>query len=447
MRLREFIEPNSKGKFLDMFEKFLPLAMHYLELKSLPKMKFQSIIQDTDQPTFGKYENGKNELHVALINRHPIDILRTVAHELAHYKQDLENRLKPNSGETGSDEENEAHALAGVVMRHFNKKYPEFLEDKPVVSESITNKINEAQTFDFEGNKQTILKFIDNVLNNRPNNRQYNPFYTLIVGDPKIGGASKLGLPDQFAASWKKYFQNPAFVGGAPEPWSQVNIGDKFTKATGDDRTLNFYITVDKEKDNIINFLKNLHKLANYLKPISDQYQTPIKFKTHSLLDSFIGHNDSLKVYYYEPKVKDLVVDATKKWLSDSGISTGSRSHEHGVDVKSGGGSFGQILSNHVYDTFTKLIQTNGTKYTPEQYFEWLKQHLPSLIQQVKQKEVAENFADGRNPQDKGDSARHGIRKGMTIAQLKKIRSSKTASPRKKQLAHWQINMRQGRKK
>lgn len=58
-----------------------------------------------------------------------------------------------------------------------------------------------------------------------------------------------------------------------------------------------------------------------------------------------------------------------------------------------------------------------------------------------------ENFQDGRNPQDKGDSARHGIPKKATIAQLKKIRSSKTASPRKKQLAHWQINMRQGKKK
>ena len=58
-----------------------------------------------------------------------------------------------------------------------------------------------------------------------------------------------------------------------------------------------------------------------------------------------------------------------------------------------------------------------------------------------------ENFIDGRNPQDKGDSARHGIPKKASIAQLKKIRSSKTASKRKKQLAHWQINMRTGRKK
>jgi len=55
-------------------------------------------------------------------------------------------------------------------------------------------------------------------------------------------------------------------------------------------------------------------------------------------------------------------------------------------------------------------------------------------------KEIRENFMDGKNPQDKGDMARHGL-KGKTIAQLKKIRSSKTASPRKKQLAHWYINM------
>lgn len=60
---------------------------------------------------------------------------------------------------------------------------------------------------------------------------------------------------------------------------------------------------------------------------------------------------------------------------------------------------------------------------------------------------VGENFADGRNPQDKGDSARHGIPKKASISTLKKIRSSDSASPRKKQLAHWQINMRQGRNK
>jgi hypothetical protein len=70
-----------------------------------------------------------------------------------------------------------------------------------------------------------------------------------------------------------------------------------------------------------------------------------------------------------------------------------------------------------------------------------------AYIEPPKTPKVEENFADGKNPQDKGDSKRHGIPKGASISQLKKIRSSDSASPRKKQLAHWQINMRQGKQK
>ena len=57
---------------------------------------------------------------------------------------------------------------------------------------------------------------------------------------------------------------------------------------------------------------------------------------------------------------------------------------------------------------------------------------------------VAENFADSRNPQDKGDSQRHGIPKGATMAELEK---ASHAVGRKGQLAHWQLNMRRGQKK
>ena len=58
--------------------------------------------------------------------------------------------------------------------------------------------------------------------------------------------------------------------------------------------------------------------------------------------------------------------------------------------------------------------------------------------------DVAENFADGRNPQDKGDSKRHGIPKHTTLSQLDKIGHG---SGRKAQLARWQANMRRGRAK
>jgi len=66
----------------------------------------------------------------------------------------------------------------------------------------------------------------------------------------------------------------------------------------------------------------------------------------------------------------------------------------------------------------------------------------PSVMEDM---EAIENFMDGKNPEDKGDMARHGL-KGMTVSQLKKIRSSDNTSPRQKQLAHWFINMHKGKK-
>lgn len=65
----------------------------------------------------------------------------------------------------------------------------------------------------------------------------------------------------------------------------------------------------------------------------------------------------------------------------------------------------------------------------------------------MRKNSIAENFADGRNPQDQGDSARHGVPKKASLNTLDNIVHSKSASSRKKQLAHWQANMRRGRAK
>lgn len=51
-----------------------------------------------------------------------------------------------------------------------------------------------------------------------------------------------------------------------------------------------------------------------------------------------------------------------------------------------------------------------------------------------------ENFIDGEGPGKPGDAARHGL-KGKSASELKSIRSSDSASPRRKQLAHWMLNM------
>lgn len=57
---------------------------------------------------------------------------------------------------------------------------------------------------------------------------------------------------------------------------------------------------------------------------------------------------------------------------------------------------------------------------------------------------VVENFADGRNPQDKGDSKRHGVPTKASVTTLRKIAKQ---GGRKGQLAHWMANMKSGRTK
>jgi Zn-dependent peptidase ImmA (M78 family) len=134
MRAKQFIIEGRQENvnFVEMFKDFLPLAMEVLEVDRLPEMKFESELNTGEQPSFGMYSPDDNMLAVALSNRHPVDILRTVAHELVHFKQNMNGELNPNSGETGSPHENQAHEVAGVIMRHFNKRYPKYLQSKPL---------------------------------------------------------------------------------------------------------------------------------------------------------------------------------------------------------------------------------------------------------------------------------------------------------------------------
>ena len=57
---------------------------------------------------------------------------------------------------------------------------------------------------------------------------------------------------------------------------------------------------------------------------------------------------------------------------------------------------------------------------------------------------VLENFADGRNPQDKGDAKRHGVPTKASVSTLRKVAKQ---GGRKGQLAHWMANMKSGRAK
>jgi hypothetical protein len=57
---------------------------------------------------------------------------------------------------------------------------------------------------------------------------------------------------------------------------------------------------------------------------------------------------------------------------------------------------------------------------------------------------LAENFADGRHPEDKGDSKRYNVPTKASVSTLRKVAKQ---GGRKGQLAHWMANMKAGKKK
>jgi hypothetical protein len=118
------IHPN----IINALQDFLPFVMKMLKLNKLPRISVHKTIETGDQPSFGGYNPDDGTIQLALKDRHPADILRTLAHELVHFKQDLNGTLNDNSGMTGSNEENQANSQAGIIMRHFNKRFPQYLE-------------------------------------------------------------------------------------------------------------------------------------------------------------------------------------------------------------------------------------------------------------------------------------------------------------------------------
>jgi hypothetical protein len=81
-----------------------------------------------DNKSFGRYTPETHTLEVNLANRHIMDTLRTTAHELVHCRQNQERQLPGEAGETGSRWENQAHAIAGVIMRDYADQNPAMFE-------------------------------------------------------------------------------------------------------------------------------------------------------------------------------------------------------------------------------------------------------------------------------------------------------------------------------
>jgi hypothetical protein len=113
----------------DILNDFINFAVDVLELQNIPEIEFtddQELAKNMH--SLGAYSPSTGKLLIVRGSRLVADILRTLAHELVHRKQDELEKLKPEDGATGSPVENEANAAAGVLLRKFGEYRPEIFE-------------------------------------------------------------------------------------------------------------------------------------------------------------------------------------------------------------------------------------------------------------------------------------------------------------------------------
>jgi Zn-dependent peptidase ImmA (M78 family) len=132
--IKEDLERKTKLKLNESetstIHEFLKYAIKNLEIQKPPRNLTLSYDNEAakEKRSFGYFDPNDNKIWVYCGNRNMADILRTLAHELVHRKQDEDGRINYESGKTGSEIENEANAKAGVLLRDFGKQHEEIYQ-------------------------------------------------------------------------------------------------------------------------------------------------------------------------------------------------------------------------------------------------------------------------------------------------------------------------------
>jgi hypothetical protein len=107
---------------LRTIKRFVEYCKEELNIQTLPDIK---LIADrnfvTTYRSFGEYNPNENSIKVYHKGRNLADVCRSLAHELVHHRQNELDMIYNTAGETGSEVENEANAMAGILMRDYGK--------------------------------------------------------------------------------------------------------------------------------------------------------------------------------------------------------------------------------------------------------------------------------------------------------------------------------------
>ena len=122
------------AKNYPIFDHFARYAAQQLGIKKMPMIRYVGHEQDSKN-SFGDFQAHVDKIEVRTIDRHPVDIMRTIAHELCHYKWKLNG--KKGNNKAGDASENYANAKAGEIMRKYDDTHGFLFRAKPIKEDGI----------------------------------------------------------------------------------------------------------------------------------------------------------------------------------------------------------------------------------------------------------------------------------------------------------------------
>jgi pyrimidine deaminase RibD-like protein len=459
MKVIQILKESSPPDLMKGFEDFLPLAMSVLEIDKLPPIK---IVKDVpgSQPSFGGFDQNSGIIYLQITNRHPLDIFRTLAHELVHFKQDTEHKLDDGSGETGSPIENEANATAGIVMRHFNKKYPHYLSHKPLIKEDTSD----YEIHNYEKLDKILTMLCKMVIKGQKSNKDYGMVAACVL-DPDNQMVAKLNYPTEDGL---RVHAERAAMEAYQSKYGDIPEGSIIITTLSPCNELSDETADGRSGNNCTDLINNspVRKVyCGYIDPsqgneahderdfnLMETENGKIRELCKSFADTFLDEdyhpNDTPRGPEFKPTmpagtVRVDVSDVYDWYKLGKNIANlkQAKASDFGKGPPSTIMAFGSEPEEHKYIDHLKklgLTTTDIDPLDPKQPKKMPRQKVDPTYN------VGENFADGKNPQDKGDSKRHGVPTKASVSTLRKVAKQ---GGRKGQLAHWMANMKAGKKK
>ena len=111
----------------DQIQDFIRFVFEKLHITgNVPEIEYAEKKEAPDQHRTGYYNPNTDKLWIYTGHRNLIDIMRTIAHELAHHKQDQEGLTGANT--ILSDLESQADMAAGMIIKIYVRMHPEILQ-------------------------------------------------------------------------------------------------------------------------------------------------------------------------------------------------------------------------------------------------------------------------------------------------------------------------------